>query len=54
MVGVLKMYFDGCEAAKPKPSKMKRLYLLVPDSKLLFEPDNNDSVSKMKQPKVTS
>jgi len=44
---------DG-EAAKPKPSKMKRLYLLVPGSKLLFTPDNNDSVSKMKQPKVTS
>jgi len=44
---------DG-EAAKPKPSKLKRLYLLVPGSKLLFEPDNNDSVCKMKQPKVTS
>jgi len=42
---------DG-EAAKPKPSKLKRLYLLVPGTKLSFSPDKSDSVSLMKHPKT--
>ena len=44
---------DG-EAAKPKPSKMKRCWLLIPGRKLLFAPDKNDTVCNMKQPKVSS
>ena len=39
---------DG-EAAKPKPSKLKRCWLLVPGTNLLFQPDRLDSVSKMKK-----
>ena len=44
---------DG-EAAKPKPSKMKRCWLLIPGRKLLFAPDKNDTVCNMKQPKASS
>jgi predicted metal-dependent peptidase len=40
---------DG-EAGKPKPSKLKRCWLLVPDTKLIFEADRLDSVAKMKKP----
>ncbi len=40
---------DG-EAAKPKPSKLKRCWMLVPGTKLLFSPDKLDSVARMKWP----
>lgn len=39
---------DG-EAAKPKPSKLKRCWLLVPGTKLCFSPDRRDFVAKMKK-----
>ena len=39
---------DG-EASKPKPSKMKRCWLLVPGTKLVFGPDKRDFVAKMKK-----
>jgi len=42
---------DG-QAAKPKPSKMKRCWLLVPDTKLIFDPAKLDTVCYMKQPKA--
>ena len=41
---------DG-EAPKPKPSKLKRCWLLVPGTKLLFSPDRLDSVAKMNRTK---
>jgi len=41
---------DG-EAQKPGPSKVKRCYLLIPGTKLLFEKDRNDYVANMKWPK---
>ena len=44
---------DG-EAAKPPPSPMKRCYLLVPGTKLLFKPDANDYVATMKWPKANA
>ena len=44
---------DG-EAAKPKPSKLKRCWLLVPGTKLLFAPDKLDTTSKMKRPAAKS
>lgn len=40
---------DG-EASKPTPSKLKRGWLLVPGTKLLFDADNRDFVMKMKTP----
>tara|TARA_B100000131_G_scaffold295127_1_gene311859 strand:- start:17072 stop:18424 length:1353 start_codon:yes stop_codon:yes gene_type:complete len=40
---------DG-EAPKPTPSKLKRGWLLVPGTKLIFDPDNRDFVMKMKTP----
>jgi len=40
---------DG-EAAKPKPSKLKRCWMLTPGRKLLFAADKLDSVCKMKWP----
>ena len=40
---------DG-EAAKPTPSKLKRGWLLVPGTKLIFDADNRDFVMKMKTP----
>ena len=40
---------DG-EAAKPTTSKLKRGWLLVPGTKLLFDADNRDFVMKMKTP----
>ncbi len=43
---------DG-EAAKPTPSKLKRGWLLVPGTKLLFGADNRDFVMKMK-PQATT
>ncbi len=39
---------DG-EAAKPKPSRLKRCWLLVPGTKLIFESDKRDFVAKMKK-----
>ena len=39
---------DG-EAAKPKPSKLKRCWLLVPGTKLCFSSDRRDFVAKMKK-----
>jgi len=48
--------FDGyiiitdSEAPKPKPSKLKRCWLLVPGCKMYFEKDAADFVSKMKFP----
>ena len=41
---------DG-EAEKPKPSKLKRCWLIVPERQLLFPADKRDFVSKMKWPK---
>lgn len=38
---------DG-EAAKPSPSRLKRGWLLVPNTKLLFNSDNRDFVMNMK------
>ena len=38
---------DG-EAAKPTPSRLKRGWLLVPNTKLLFSADNRDFVMSMK------
>ena len=38
---------DG-EAAKPSPSRLKRGWLLVPGTKLLFNSDNRDFVMNMK------
>ena len=38
---------DG-EAAKPTPSRLKRGWLLVPNTKLLFDADNRDFVMSMK------
>jgi predicted metal-dependent peptidase len=40
---------DG-EASKPKSSKVKRGWLLVPGTKLIFDADNRDFVMKMKTP----
>ena len=40
---------DG-EAPKPKPSKLKRCWMIVPGRKLLFTADRLDSVCKMKWP----
>tara|TARA_Y100000034_G_scaffold131222_1_gene191501 strand:+ start:126 stop:1298 length:1173 start_codon:yes stop_codon:yes gene_type:complete len=51
--------FDGfiiitdAGAAKPKPSKLKRLYLLVPGTSMQFKLDKNDVVCKMKRPKIS-
>mgnify|MGYP003649531793 FL=1 len=39
---------DG-EASKPAPSKLKRCWLLVPGTKLVFSPDRLDSVANMKR-----
>ena len=39
---------DG-EAAKPKPSKLKRCWLLVPGTRLAFGQDKRDFVAKMKK-----
>jgi len=39
---------DG-EATKPSPSRMKRGWLLVPNTKLIFSADNRDFVMNMKQ-----
>jgi predicted metal-dependent peptidase len=39
---------DG-EASKPKPSKLKRCWLLVPGTKLCFSSDKRDFVAKMKK-----
>tara|TARA_R110000824_G_scaffold184337_3_gene365288 strand:- start:681 stop:1115 length:435 start_codon:yes stop_codon:yes gene_type:complete len=39
---------DG-EAPKPQSSKLKRCWLLVPGTKLIFTPDRLDSVAKMKR-----
>jgi predicted metal-dependent peptidase len=44
---------DG-EAAKPAHSKMKRGWLLVPGTNLLFDADNRDFVMKMKQKKAAA
>lgn len=44
---------DG-EASKPKPSKLKRCWLIVPGRQLLFSPDKRDFVAKMKGPKDKS
>jgi len=45
---------DG-EAAKPTPSKLKRGWLLVPGTQLLFDADRRDFVMKMKStPKKTT
>ena len=38
---------DG-EAAKPTPSRLKRGWLLVPGTKLLFDADNRDFIMKMR------
>ena len=38
---------DG-EASKPSPSRLKRGWLLVPNTKLLFDSDNRDFVMNMK------
>jgi predicted metal-dependent peptidase len=40
---------DG-EASKPTPSRLKRGWLLVPGTKLVFDADNRDFVMKMKMP----
>jgi predicted metal-dependent peptidase len=37
-------------AEKPKPSRLKRCYILAPGQKLFFEPDAEDTVIYMKQP----
>lgn len=39
---------DG-EAPKPKPSKIKRGWLIVPNRQLMFTPDNRDFVMNMKK-----
>ena len=39
---------DG-EAPKPKPSRVKRCWLVVPGRKLVFTPDRRDFVAKMKK-----
>ena len=39
---------DG-EAAQPKPSRLKRCWLVVPGRKLIFTPSNRDFVAKMKK-----
>jgi len=44
---------DG-EAAKPPVSKLKRCWMLVPSTRLLFTPDKLDYVSNMKWPKGKS
>jgi predicted metal-dependent peptidase len=44
---------DG-EASKPAHSKMKRGWLLVPGTNLLFDADNRDFVMKMKQKKAAA
>ena len=44
---------DG-EAPKPTPSKLKRGWLLVPGTKLIFDSDNRDFVMKMKSSKKNS
>jgi predicted metal-dependent peptidase len=44
---------DG-EASKPTPSKLKRGWLLVPGTKLIFDADNRDFVMKMKNSKKDS
>jgi predicted metal-dependent peptidase len=43
---------DG-EASKPKPSKLKRCWLLVPGRKLLFESDKRDFTARMKHVNAT-
>lgn len=40
---------DG-EAPKPKPSKLKRCWMITPGRQLLFAADRIDSVCKMKWP----
>ena len=40
---------DG-EASKPSPSKLKRCWLLVPGTNLLFDADKRDSIARMKKP----
>ena len=40
---------DG-EAPKPKPSRLKRCWLIIPGRKLSFKKDNRDFVAKMKKP----
>jgi len=42
---------DG-EAGKPASSKMKRLWMIVPDRKLMFEKDRRDVIAQMKWPKT--
>ena len=39
---------DG-EAPKPSPSRLKRGWLLIPDTKLVFDPSNRDFVMRMKK-----
>jgi hypothetical protein len=39
---------------KPPVSKLKRCWMLVPSTRLLFTPDKLDYVSKMKWPKGKS
>lgn len=41
---------DG-EAPKPKPSRVKRCWLVIPNRKLAFTPSNRDYVAKMKKAK---
>jgi predicted metal-dependent peptidase len=42
------IFTDGC-AAKPKPSRgLKRAYMLLPNTRLTFTPDNSDIVINMK------
>jgi len=38
---------DG-EAAKPKPSKLKRGWLLIPGRQMIFDADNRDFIMKMR------
>ena len=41
---------DG-EAPKPRPSRVKRCWLIIPGRKLAFTPSNRDYVAKMKKAK---
>jgi len=53
-----KAKFDGCilitdgEAGKPSSSPMKRLWMIVPDRKLMFEKDSRDAIAQMRWPKT--
>lgn len=44
---------DG-EAAEPKPSKLKRCWLIIPNRQLAFKPSKRDYVAKMKTPNKTN